>query len=101
ALVPPGTPTNNSEQAPAGAPDPAGPPVAARAAAAPGDWLTKTDGQWFAELVGVDPATLTGVPNAERTDQRDARAANVALWPATWGFYLQTMLRPLLGPAAV
>jgi hypothetical protein len=100
ALAPQGTPTNNSEQAPAGAPDPVGPPATSQAAAV-GDALGKTDGQWFAELLGVDPATLSGVPNAGGTDQRDARAANLALWPATWGYYLQTMLRPLLGQAAI
>jgi hypothetical protein len=41
------------------------------------------------------------MPNADGTDQRDARAANTALWPATWGYFLQTALNPLLGPAAV
>jgi hypothetical protein len=106
ALLPQGTPTNNSEQAPAGQ-DPTEQADAARRtaagvrAAATTDWTGRTDGQWYAELVGVDPAVLTGVPNADRTDQRDARAANVALWPATWGYYLQTMLHPVLGPDAV
>ncbi|WP_426502614.1 hypothetical protein ACPPVO_33905 [Dactylosporangium sp. McL0621] len=101
AFVPQGTATNNTEQAPAGADD-TGPVAATQAAAAaPADWLTKTDGQWFAELVGVDPAAVAGAPNQQNTDQRDARAANVALWPATWGAYLQSTLHPLLGPAAV
>lgn len=106
ALLPQGTPTNNSDQAPAGQ-DPAEQSGAAQRAAAFGasdlaaDWAGKTDGQWLAELLGLDPATLAGVPNADRTDLRDARAANVALWPATWGYYLQTMLHPVLGPAAV
>jgi hypothetical protein len=103
-LLPQGTPTNNTDQAPAGAPTPTPTATTAAAAAqvaAPTDWLTKTDGQWLAELVGIDPATMTGVPGAAQTDQRDARAANLALWPATWGNQLQTTLNPLFGPATV
>jgi hypothetical protein len=103
-LLPQGTPTNNTDQADAG-PD-AGDEAAAslrasvRAAAAR-DWTTRTDGQQFAELLGLDPAVLAGMPGTDLTDQRDARAANTALWPATWGTYLQTALHPVLGPAAV
>jgi hypothetical protein len=105
-LLPQGTPTNNSEQTPAGQ-DPADHAAAARraagfhAAAAAADWTARTDGQWLTDLVGLDPAVLTGVPEADRTDHRDARAANVALWPATWGYHLQTMLHPILGADAV
>jgi hypothetical protein len=107
ALLPQGTPTNNTEALPAGQ-DPAdevdaGLRAATRvaAAAAPADWTAKTDGQHLAELLGLDPAVVSGMPNADRTDHRDARAANVALWPATWGYFLQTMLRPILGPQAL
>ncbi|MCE3555572.1 hypothetical protein LWC33_29525 [Pseudonocardia sp. RS11V-5] len=101
AFVPQGTPTNNTEQRPAGQdPTPLAPPAAA-SPAAPTDWSTKSDGRWFAELVGVDPAIVAGAHHADQTDHRDARAANVALWPATWGSYLQTMLHPVLGAAPV
>lgn len=106
-LLPQGTPTNNSEETPAGqdAEEEADAALrstdAAAFAAATGDWTTRTDGQRFAELLGLDPGVLAGMPNADSTDQRDARAANTALWPATWGYFLQTALRPVLGPAAV
>ncbi|MFC9293793.1 hypothetical protein ACFTWH_07035 [Streptomyces sp. NPDC057011] len=107
ALLPQGTPTNNSEQAPAG-PDPRREAEAVRrtahgftAAAAPGDRTAKTDGQWLAELLGIEPATLAGVPHADHTDLREARAANTALWPATWGNHLRTTLHPLLPEEAV
>ncbi|MQA95428.1 MAG: hypothetical protein GEV11_12545 [Streptosporangiales bacterium] len=67
----------------------------------PGDWKAKTDGQWLAELLGIDPAVLRPVIGAEGGDQREARAMNTALWPATWGYHLQTMLNPIFGTAAV
>ena len=106
AVLPQGTATNNSEQNDAG-PDPATQADAAQraatfaAAALPADWSVKNDGQWLAELLGIDPAALAGVPNADRTDIRDARAANTALWPATWGYYLQAVLHPALSQATV
>jgi hypothetical protein len=116
SLLPQGTPTNNAAAAAAGPGEPAAAPAAAILAAAnrttetdaaaaatlaAADWTTKTDGQWFAELLGIDPAGLTGVPHAEGTDQRDARAANTALWPATWGSFLQTALSPIFSSATV
>jgi hypothetical protein len=103
-VLPQGTPTNNTEQAPAGqdVEDEANASLRATARlAAAGDWTTRTDGQQFAELLGLDPAVLAGMPGADLTDQRDARAANTALWPATWGAYLRTALHPVLGTAAI
>ncbi|QDQ09593.1 hypothetical protein [Streptomyces spectabilis] len=105
-LVPQGTPTNNTEQAPAGQDATDEADAALRAAAgAPlagaADWTTRTDGQCFTDLLGLDPAVLTGMPNADGTDQRDARAANTALWPMTWGAFLQSALHPVLDRGAV
>ncbi|MFI6642522.1 hypothetical protein [Streptomyces sp. NPDC050504] len=104
-LLPQGTATNNSERTPAGQDARTEADAALRTAegprAAAADWTTKTDGQWFAELLGLDPAVLTGMPHADGTDQREARAANTALWPATWGNFLQTTLYPAVPPTAV
>lgn len=102
SLLPQGTPTNNSEAADAGQDaETEAASVPAKLSAAAADWTTRTDGQQFADLLGIGPGVLTGMPNANSTDVRDARAANTALWPATWGYFLQTALHPLLGPAAV
>ncbi|MEV6156883.1 hypothetical protein AB0L53_41720 [Nonomuraea sp. NPDC052129] len=106
ALLPQGTPTNNSEVRPAGQDEEDEAAAALRsssgiAAAAAPDWTTRTDGRQLTDLLGIDPGVLSGMPNADGTDQRDARAANTALWPATWGSFLQTTLHPLLGPDAV
>ncbi|MGW4523638.1 hypothetical protein [Amycolatopsis sp. NPDC004378] len=107
ALLPQGTPTNNTDTQDAGqaAEDEAAAALrsstGAAATAAAADWTSRTDGRIFADLLGLDAGVLTGMPNADGTDQRDARAANTALWPATWGYFLQTALNPLLGPDAV
>ena len=58
-------------------------------------WARKQDGQWLAEALGIDPAVLATVPGAADTDQAEARAAKTALWPATWGYFLATMLHPI------
>jgi len=105
SLLPQGTPTNNSDERPAGQ-DPGKEADAALAATlspatAAAGWTTRTDGEWFAELLGLAPAVMTGVPNAEGTDRRDARAAHTALWPATWGYYLPALLNGVLTPAQV
>ncbi|MGB3444643.1 MAG: hypothetical protein WBA97_38375 [Actinophytocola sp.] len=104
SLLPQGTPTNNSEERPAGQ-DPAteadGALSTVAGFAAAGDWTTKTDGEWFAELLGIDPAVLAGVPNADGTDRRDARAAHTALWPATWGNHLRALLSGVLTPEQI
>jgi len=61
----------------------------------------KPDGQWLAELIGIDPAVVLDVPGADGNDQNEARAMNTALWPATWGYQLGTMLNPMFGTDAI
>ncbi|TDC24036.1 hypothetical protein [Kribbella albertanoniae] len=99
SFVAQGTPTNNTEERAAGQVSTDAAPAARPALAA--DAAAKSDGQWYAELLGLDPAQVMAVPNADGTDQQDARAANTALWPATWGNFLATTLHPMLPAAAV
>jgi hypothetical protein len=102
-----GTPTNNTGDARSGygSGDEAQESFAAREEPAtpvpPGDWPNKTDGQWLAELLGIDPAVTGRLVGAGGTDVREARAMNTALWPATWGYHLQTMLHPMFPTAAI
>ena len=106
-LLAQGTPTNNTGQAPS--PPGPGEESAATFAAldspmpvvAASDWAAKADGQWLAELLGVAPSALAAVPGAATRDLAEARAMNVALWPATWGYHLGAMLNPVFGTAAV
>lgn len=102
ALLPQGTPTNNTED---------GNSAYSRADDADdsydfvfkgksrfgetGDWLTKCDGQWFAESLGLDTEWLKQVPHAGGQDQCEARAMNTALWPTTLGYFMDTLLKPV------
>ena len=67
----------------------------------PGDWRRRKDGAWLAGLLGLDPAVLQPSPNYHGTDQAEARAMNVALWPATLGYYMEQMLEPVFSERTV
>jgi hypothetical protein len=105
AIVPQGTPTNNSEEGSSGwsrvqeADElfdvarlaQAGVPQFNEAATAP---YEKRDGLILAEALGIDAAVLQDIPNADGTDQIEARAMNAALWPATLGYWMDTQMSP-------
>lgn len=59
------------------------------------DFFKKRDGQWFAECLGLDTAWLKQVPLAGHTDQCEARAMNTALWSATLGYFMDTLMQPV------
>jgi hypothetical protein len=103
SLLPQGTPTNNTGDTQAGysvnedpnqAYDryhPTTPPDD------PADPILKLDGRWLAELLGIDgeKATLNQAAGYYHTDQREARAMNTALWNATMGYFMESMLTPV------
>ena len=59
------------------------------------DWLKKKDGQWLAEWLGVRYDTFQKTYNADLTDQCEAKAMNIALFPATLGYMMETMMQPV------
>jgi hypothetical protein len=65
------------------------------------DPLKKRDGQWVAELLGVDPAVFTGIHDSGGNDQMLARAMQRALWPATIGYWMDKLLTPVFNDDAV
>jgi hypothetical protein len=100
ALLRQGTPTNNTDAVTAGYGrlDDADSHFELQQAPAftiTGDWRDKRDGQWLAEYLGLDPAVLQRLPGAGGTDLRAARAMNRALWPATLGYWMESMLAPI------
>jgi hypothetical protein len=65
------------------------------------DPALKRDGQWLAELLGIDAQMLTGVHGSGGTDQLEARAMQTALWPATLGYWMDKMLTPVFSDEVV
>lgn len=102
SLLPQGTPTNNVEDKSAGH---------SRSADADADasfdiyladqdqfelsndWSLKRDGQWLAEWLGISPAQFQRTLHAGGKDQCHAKAMNTALWPATLGYLMDTMMQ--------
>ncbi|MET0832126.1 MAG: hypothetical protein ABWY62_07060, partial [Acidimicrobiia bacterium] len=102
SLLPQGRPTNNTDRATSGytwwedpdeaydhffVQDPTDDPAA---------WHLRGDGRWLAGLLGVDREILKRSPHYFGKDLAEARAMNIALWPATLGYYLEHMLAPLV-----
>ncbi|HEX2375691.1 MAG TPA: hypothetical protein VHO93_17060 [Actinomycetota bacterium] len=108
SLLPQGTATNNTEQAGSGFSETedaddsfdlvfgsSGALVRERA------WLARPDAQWLADMLGIDLATFDQTLHARGRDQAEARAMNTALWPATWGYLMETMLAPVFDAATI
>jgi hypothetical protein len=64
------------------------------------DPTEKQDGQWLAEFLGLDPNFIAGVHGCRGVDQMQARAMQMALWPATFGYWMDTMFTPTPGTAS-
>ncbi len=52
----------------------------------------KRDAQRLAEALDVNLESLAPLANAKRKDVSDAKVMNIALWPATLGYYLEELL---------
>lgn len=58
-----------------------------------------TDGRFLADALGIDYASLKYVSNSDGTDRKEAIAMNTALYPATLGYYFDSMMKPVLSEA--
>jgi hypothetical protein len=108
SLVPQGSPTNNTTTDGSAYtwiddPDAAYDIVfkSASAYAETADPLQRRDGEWLAEALGIDDAVMQQIPQANGTDQIEARAMNIALWNGTLGYMLEEMMTPLFSPADI
>jgi hypothetical protein len=52
----------------------------------------RKDGQWLAEWLGLDYSVFKKVLNSGGSDQSDARNMNTALWPATLGYVMSSVM---------
>jgi hypothetical protein len=64
-------------------------------------WQRRKDGAWLAGMLGIDASVFRASPNYYGTDQAEARAMNIALWPATLGYYMEQMLEPVFSQKTV
>jgi hypothetical protein len=101
-LLKQGTPTNNTEDLPAGYswiddPDDSYERIFKNREDfnATEDLEKKSDGERLADALGIDPSILKLVPNANGKDQLEANAMNKALFPATMGYFMEEMMHPL------
>jgi hypothetical protein len=58
-------------------------------------WWSAPDRYWFSKLIGIDTQTFDNTINTDGYDLREARAMNIALWPATWGYFFESMMQPV------
>ncbi|MEZ4700999.1 MAG: hypothetical protein R2834_11755 [Rhodothermales bacterium] len=107
SILPNGSPTNNTEGAGSAFSENedadetfetvfAGTPLVHDA-----DFRTRLDGQWLADTLGLDLATFDRTPNSRGRDQCEARAMNTVLWPATLGYTMETMMKPVFGDETI
>lgn len=65
------------------------------------DPTQKLDGQWLAEFLGIDPAFVATVHASNTPDQKQARAMQTAMWPATLGYWMNTLFTPTGGKTSI
>jgi len=98
ALVPQGTPTNNTSAAPSAYPPPdSGGVNSYRVERGPALARPDSDGGRLMRAFGVPIDVAAHVANADRDEQKPARAMAESLWPVTAGYYIETLLAPASG----
>ncbi|MGS2643669.1 hypothetical protein [Streptosporangium sp. LJ11] len=105
ALVAHGTPTNNGEDAVSGHGRRDDPDASFDDLCAPAYEVTprpeeKRDGQWLAEHLGLPADFFAHTRGAAGADRLTARAMNTLLWPATFGYWMRSMMGPVFDDGA-
>ncbi len=108
AFLPQGTPTNNTDDVRSGFsriddPDASFDANFKPATPIPGTdaWATRFDSEWFADYLGIEHDAIRTAPGAKLADLCESRALNTALWPATFGYWMDTMMQPLFQPETI
>jgi hypothetical protein len=105
SFLPVGTPTNNTLNSPSGYSDSEDADESfdlvfkqeeETEAETDNKWWAKSDRKWFCEMMGISETVFENMINTDGFEQREARAMHTALWPTTWGYYMETMLKPAL-----
>jgi hypothetical protein len=108
ALLAQGTPTNETESGGSGHsrrddPDASFGPLFKQTAGyiRVADPLRATDGQHLADALGLPDTLTTRIPGAGIADRAEAHAMQVALWPATIGYFMDALMDPVFSDATV
>ena len=101
-IIPQGTPTNNTEKGGSGYSFRDDPDATfdlffrnSLEYTPESDPLKRQDGEWLARLLGLGDDLVQQIPNAGGTDQVEARAMQIALWPGTLGYMMKSLLAPV------
>lgn len=103
SIIPQGTPTNNTEDEGSGYSVNEDPEEAFERYFGqnnpddPYERSTRRDGRWLANMLGIDVynSGLNLAQNYYHTDQLEASAMHTALWNATIGYFMESMLTPV------
>jgi hypothetical protein len=98
-FAPPGTPTNQTADAPTNGALSPGHARSRRVERGPALFTpgSQANGDVTARALGINPASFSHVAHAEDDDQPAQRQMQTALWPATLGYFLDQRLYGLLG----
>lgn len=93
AFVRQGTPTNNTQAGGAGWPAPDADALGSLAVERDATRsIADKDGERLARALGLPAQTFLHVDRSDADEQAGARAMCGALWPATWGYFLEELL---------
>ncbi len=95
AFVPQGTPTNNTEEGQSGfsSDDPGYATSFNVERKTPSLATTEPcDGLRLAQAIGINPTVFDRIQHAQRQEYEEARFMRAALWPVTWGYFLEQMI---------
>lgn len=103
SIIPQGTPTNNTEDKGSGytgaddIDETFARYIEDQTGNDPEERRLKKDGRWLAELLGIDQdaSSLKRAANYYGTDQSESMAMNTSLWPATIGYFMDSMMSPV------
>jgi hypothetical protein len=65
------------------------------------DWFARNDGQWLVDMLGLDPDKLRHIDNFSQPDISEGLAMQRALWPATMGHFMQSMMNPVFSDKTI
>ena len=64
-------------------------------------WFEKSDGRWLADFLGINSDIIADIGNFQSRDVSEAMAMQRALWPATMGHFMQSMMNPIFSDQTI